>query len=94
MELKSKFELREVVYHPFKTEIETLIIDKVMSHASNLNGADMFHVSYDVLNQKDGSTGYKGIHEESLFRSKKSAARKVLENMGMIVGEKDMKEAE
>ena len=97
MEIKSKFDLKEIAYHPFKAGLETLKIKAVKLVASlDGEGNTFIERKYDVDNLTKGESqrGYENISESQLFKTKKEAASKVLENMGMIVNAKDMKERE
>jgi len=93
VKLNSKFDIGEEVFFPVHTGVVTSIIEVIQATVTRheVNGEVRVSISYDTNNQKDG-THHKSMPEESLFKTKKAAARYVLNSMGFYVSQEDLKD--
>lgn len=94
MHIETKFDIGEVVFMPFVNEIQTQKVQSIQIVAATTGDINESKVTvyYDLCGH-DEHGGLK-VEEDSLFKTKKAAVKRVIENMGYRVSEADIKDME
>jgi len=92
MNITTKFNVLDEVFVPHESGVLGGVIERIATSISQDND-DMTEVRktvfYDIVTK---DRVYRSVNENTLYKTKKGAARAVIRNIGYYVAKKDMKD--